>query len=353
MRTAPGPLYLLRSLQDHGRRGRGGTSRPVALDLFCSAGGAGMGYYLAGFDVVGVDIEPQKRYPFRFIQADALTFPLSGFDLIHASPVCKGYSATAVLNDARHPRQVEAVRERLAGNGIPYVIENVPGAPLISPVILCGSHFGLTSVWPGVGLPGAETGTVRVGLFRHRGFEAHGFTLPDPGAHDHGYRAVPVYGYTNNFIYRGLGFGGETFSDLRRRVMDIGWMEHEELNEAIPPAYTAYVGQHLMGSLERQAALGAHWSAIMVCAWCARSFWTERKTARYCSGGCRQAAYRVRQRPGGRQRARDSTSRVITETPGIRQCAWCAGWFRPRRATGKYCSGGCRQAAFRARAALR
>src|SRR5215471_19108203 len=293
----PGILNLLREAP---------AGKPVLIDLFCGAGGAGAGYARAGFHVIGVDSAPMPRYPFPFVQADALSFitklagsgALSQVTALHGSPPCQADSTLSkrFRTDRLHtyPRLIGPVRQAFTATGLPFVIENVPGAPLISPVILCGSHFGLTSVWPGVGLPGAETGTVRVGLFRHRGFEAHGFTLPDPGAHDHGYRAVPVYGYTNNFIYRGLGFGGETFSDLRRRVMDIGWMEHEELNEAIPPAYTAYVGQHLMGSLERQAALGAHWSAIMVCAWCARSFWTERKTARYCSGGCRQAAYRVR-----------------------------------------------------------
>ena len=98
-------------------------------------------YQLAVFDVVGVDLEPQPHYPFSFIQADALEYPLDGFDLIHASPVCKGSSATAVLHHVDHPRQIEAVRGRLAVNGAPYVIENVEGAPLRDPVVLCGAMF--------------------------------------------------------------------------------------------------------------------------------------------------------------------------------------------------------------------
>jgi DNA (cytosine-5)-methyltransferase 1 len=229
MYNALGALRLLHCARERARRSRGGTGRPVALDLFCGAGGAGMGYWLAGFDVVGVDIEPQRRYPFRFIQADALTFPVSGFDLIHASPICKSYSATAVLNGASHPRQVEAVRERVAGSGVPYVIENVPGAPLRSPVMLCGAMF-----------PGLR-------VYRHRLFEAS-FRIRVPPEPEHRWPLAkmgrPVR--PGEFM-QPVGH----FSDVSaaRAAMQIPWMVRDELAQAIPPAYTLHVGRTALAAL--------------------------------------------------------------------------------------------------------
>jgi DNA (cytosine-5)-methyltransferase 1 len=228
MHTALGPLNLLRRLQEHARR-HPGSSTPVALDLCCKAGGAGMGYWLAGFDVVGVDIEPQTRYPFRFIQADALTFPLSGFDLIHASPICKDYSATAVLNDVSHPRQIEAFRERLASSGIPYVIENVPGAPLRCPVMLCGAMF-----------PGLR-------VYRHRLFETS-FPVAAPPDPEHRWPLAkmgrPVR--LGEFM-QPVGH----FSDVvaARAAMRIPWMVRDELAQAIPPDYTLHVGRAALAAL--------------------------------------------------------------------------------------------------------
>jgi DNA (cytosine-5)-methyltransferase 1 len=229
MYNALGALRLLHCVRERARRSRDGTSRPAVLDLFCSAGGAGMGYWLAGFDVVGVDIEPQRRYPFRFIQADALRFPVPGFDLVHASPVCKGYSATAVLNDASHPRQVEAVRERLAGSGVPYVIENVPGAPLRSPVMLCGAMF-----------PGLR-------VYRHRLFESS-FRIRVPPEPEHRWPLAkmgrPVR--PGEFI-QPVGH----FSDVAaaRAAMGIPWMARDELAQAIPPDYTLHVGRAALAAL--------------------------------------------------------------------------------------------------------
>jgi DNA (cytosine-5)-methyltransferase 1 len=119
------------------------VTKPRLLDLFCGAGGCSAGYERAGFEVVGVDIEPQPNYPFEFHQADALTFPRDGFDVIHASPPCQAFSALKHLTTREHPRLVEPARAMLRESGLPYVIENVVGAPLLSPVMLCGSGFGL------------------------------------------------------------------------------------------------------------------------------------------------------------------------------------------------------------------
>jgi hypothetical protein len=122
-------------------------SRPRLLDLFCGAGGAAMGYHRAGFDVVGVDINPQPHYPFEFHQGDAMTWPLDGFDAIHASPPCKaftraGWSAHFGYHD-RHDDLLTPTRTRLVLQPAPWVIENVPGSPMAPSVVLCGSNFGL------------------------------------------------------------------------------------------------------------------------------------------------------------------------------------------------------------------
>lgn len=120
--------------------------KPKLLDLFCCAGGASVGYGDAGFEIVGVDIDPQPHYPFKFIRADALTLDpdfIASFDAIHASPPCQAYSDLAKRNRNAHqwPRLIEPIREILVRSGLPYVIENVDGAPLVNPVVLCGTMF--------------------------------------------------------------------------------------------------------------------------------------------------------------------------------------------------------------------
>lgn len=224
-------------------------TRPRLLDLFSGAGGCAVGYHRAGFDVVGVDLHPQRNYPFEFHQADALTYPLDGFDAIHASPVCKLWSRVTrtAVDPTVHPDLLTPMRERLAEWGGPYVIENVPEAPLIDPIILCGSMFDLD-------------------VKRHRGFEAnwglknhwwpcrHGIWTPrfhpnrsdrkkNPNAKA---RVVTVAGHGND------GPGGRV-ADWRK-AMGIDWMTRDELAQAIPPVYTEFIGGQLLAHLERTAA---------------------------------------------------------------------------------------------------
>ena len=211
------------------------------LDLFCGAGGASMGYHRAGFDVVGVDVVAQPEYPFPFVQADALAppFDLAGFDLIHASPPCQAYSR-ATPADASHPRHVEAVRSLLMDSGKPWVIENVEGSPLkvAAPLFdehgatLCGSMFGLE----------VETGYLR----RHRLFESS-FPIPVLDCrHPRSKRALAVYGHQGAGAFAHHVGPTKTEAD---EVMGIDWMRWGTLKEAIPPAYTEYIGRAFLDLL--------------------------------------------------------------------------------------------------------
>jgi DNA (cytosine-5)-methyltransferase 1 len=200
------------------------------LDLFCGQGGAGMGYYCAGFDVVGVDLDDQPRYPFEFVQADALDYlahaDLSGFDLIHASPPCQRWCYGLNLQPSlreNHPDLIEPTREALERTGIPYVIENVPGAPVRPDLKLCGCHFRL---WR---------------LKRERWFETswkQEFIKPPC---NHNEYVISVFGHSPNWEnVKRLGFR-PTLADWQR-AMGIDWMGRKGLAQAIPPAYTEYLG---------------------------------------------------------------------------------------------------------------
>jgi DNA (cytosine-5)-methyltransferase 1 len=207
-------------------------NKPRLLDLFCKAGGAAMGYHQAGFEVVGVDIERQTRYPFEFVQGDALEYVVAHghqFDAIHASPPCQGYShATPPERRHLHQKLIPMVRDLLRASGKPYVIENVPGArhELISPLMLCGSMFGLP-------------------LERHRYFEyAPSFIrirFEDRLYCRHIPQPVVITGTTRRKTGR-----FEYSVQACRDAAQIQWMTREELDEAIPPAYTKYIGQQLM-----------------------------------------------------------------------------------------------------------
>jgi DNA (cytosine-5)-methyltransferase 1 len=211
--------------------------KPRALDLFCCAGGASMGLHRAGFEVVGVDIRPQPRYPFEFHQADALTFPLGGFDFIWASPPCQGYTAMRhAPGTLGAPLLIDAIRERLSQTSANWVIENVEDAAwaMRDPVMLCGSMFGL-------GAQGCR-------LQRHRLFEAN-FHIPAfECAHDD----RPVIGvYGGHARKRSAKHGGRGTKDTwvgghkaaASEAMGIDWMTLAEISEAIPPAYSQHIAE--------------------------------------------------------------------------------------------------------------
>ena len=213
-------------------------TRPRLLDLFCGAGGCSVGYHRAGFDVTGVDVEPQPRYPFEFHQADALTFPLDGFDAIHASPPCHDHSDLAVVTGPDGSgRLLAETRGRLEATAGPWVIENVPRAPMRADFVLCGCMFGLE-------LPGG------LQLVRKRWFETswRGFDLR-PGC-CHSGPAVTVTGHVGR-KWRG---GPLITAGDRTAAMGIDWMSQDELAQAIPPAYTEYIGQALLGHLAAERA---------------------------------------------------------------------------------------------------
>ncbi len=198
------------------------------LDLFCGAGGATKGLQRAGFHVTGVDIKPQPRYcGDAFIQADAMEFPLEGYDFIWASPVCKKWTIAKTILDSgeRWPDQITPIRQRLKNMSAPWTIENVVGAPLNNPVRLCGTMFGLA-------------------VYRHRLFESNFQVLVPFHACDDA---------TTN-ASRGMSTGGKYICvaghnflvEEGRRAMAIDWMVGSELSQAIPPAYSEFIGRQVI-----------------------------------------------------------------------------------------------------------
>lgn len=213
--------------------------KPRLLDLFSGAGGCARGYQRAGFYVVGVDINPQPRYAGdEFVQADALTYPLEGFDAIHASPPCQAYSRTHKLRKNEHPDLVGVVRDRLLATGLPYVIENVPGSPLRDPVVLEGQMFeGLR--------------TQRARWFETNwGLEVPFMRSPRPAPNAKMGRK-PKDGEWVHVVgnFNGMSAHGE--------AMGIDWMNRTELAQAIPPTYTELVGEQLMREVIARRALAA------------------------------------------------------------------------------------------------
>lgn len=224
------------------------------LDLFCKAGGAGKGYYDAGFEVVGVDIVPQPNYPYEFIQMDAIEFlktqDLSKFDAIHASPPCQAHSKCRQLSEARnngsygeHKDFIASTRELLEKIGKPYIIENVEGAPLVNPIALYGSQFD-------------NLYTQRKRLFEsnitlalpEKKMKRHKTPTAGNGVGEDGWISICGSGGVRGMnakqivLYWGFALGG------------IDWMTRAELAEAIPPAYTEFLGKQLVAHLDSVAA---------------------------------------------------------------------------------------------------
>lgn len=242
-------------------------TRPLLLDLFCGAGGAAVGYHRAGFDVVGVDHRPMPRYPYSCCQEDALAvlerladgktwrgYRINDFAVIHASPPCQRYTRAsfAESNREKHPDLIGITRQILQDLAVPYVIENVDGAPMQQAVQLCGQMFGL-------------------GVFRHRWFECSHLVMIPPHPSHRG-KKIGVDGMCcvvghgggtsrrlRDFLNRQRrhGAGGQQNKPEWQAAMGINWMTRNELSQAIPPAYTEFIGRQLLRALGLESEVPA------------------------------------------------------------------------------------------------
>lgn len=224
------------------------------LDLFCGAGGAALGYYRAGFEVTGVDLHPQPRFPqfMTFVQGDAMEV-LAGkgpvnpadFDAVHASPPCQAYSDALKHLASGYPELIEPVLEAFSGLEIPWVVENVPGSPLPprsnlfgeEGLLLCGSMFGLQ-------------------VQRHRLFQMS-FPVDPPRLCDHSRKVMNPHNAGARKAWRKLLGEGVPIERTWREEMGVGWMNSEEGREAIPPAYTQHIGYYMRTYLNARFHFGA------------------------------------------------------------------------------------------------
>lgn len=208
-------------------------TRPRLLDLFCGAGGAAMGYHRAGFDVVGVDVVPQPTYPFDFVEADAITYPLDGFDAVHASPPCQRYSTMGNRARLPGPDLLRIVFQRFGPLRVPWIVENVHGARRYMPnaVVLTGGMFGLRVHRPrlflsNVGLlvpPPVRPPDDGVGVYGRVPDGRRLFTLPRNSGTYHAPRGL----------------------DAARAAMGMPWGDWQGVKNAVPPAYTEFLGEQI------------------------------------------------------------------------------------------------------------
>lgn len=245
------------------------SNRPKVLDLYCCAGGAGMGYHRAGFDVYGVDLDPQPNYPFAFRQDSALTvledllageklafvhpdgtveeLGLTDFALVHASPPCQAFSATKALHTNTHPDLIVPTRVLLRATGLPFIMENVVGAPLEDPLLLCGTEFRLRA---------RDVDGVELKLVRHRLFETN-LPLKRRGKcdHDRSVLTASVYGagggWTPEHRDSAKRRGGYVpHTDVCRQLLGVDWTSKHELSQVVPPAFTEHLGAQVLEHLK-------------------------------------------------------------------------------------------------------
>jgi len=227
------------------------VTKPLLLDLFCCVGGAAVGYARAGFEVVGVDNKPQPNYPFKFIKADAIAYGRAHarqFDAVHASPPCQTYSKTKNLHNRKHPDLVATTRDMLMKKARVWVIENVEGSPLIDPVLLCGTEFGMVA---------KDVDGEPLKLIRHRLFESN-VPLARKGEcnHDSAELTASVYGAGGGWTpihreapYRRGGYVPAT--SVIQRLLGIDWMTKNEMSQSVPPVFAEHIGRQLLEGLER------------------------------------------------------------------------------------------------------
>jgi DNA (cytosine-5)-methyltransferase 1 len=224
------------------------ADRPLLLDLFCGAGGAAKGYYDAGFDIVGIDNVHQPRYPYAFIRGDAIVIGaslLSGrhpFTAVHASPPCHAFTDLQKQSKIEYLDFIPQTRELLEQVGLPYIIENVEKSPLLDPVRLCGAMFP------------------QLRVYRHRLFESS-LTLSVP---EHPKHSALVFTHDKRKHHYGRAIDEQMFVQVtgggnapvahKLAAMGIDWMIQKEVNQAIPPAYTQFLGAQLMAAVRGRAA---------------------------------------------------------------------------------------------------
>lgn len=214
-------------------------TRPRLLDAFCCQGGASAGYAAAGFNVTGIDLHPQPRYPFTFIQGDAIEYIRAHgheYDVVVGSPPCQGYSDAQVLQGREHPMLIAPTREALNATGRPWIIENVPGAAphLIDPVVLCGAMFGL-------------------GTYRDRYFEAGGGLVLDQPHHPRHDKPITKMGRPRRPGEMAHYVGNFSGVQAARDDLEVPWMNRDGIRECIPPAYTRHLGAQLLQHLDALA----------------------------------------------------------------------------------------------------